>query len=104
MAQQVKNSTQCPSVREDVGPSLALLSGLRIHSCHKLQCRSQMWLRSPALCGCGIGLQLQLQLQLQFDPWPGNFHMPQVQPNIYQYATQYVSEFKTLMLWTFGVR
>ena len=28
-------------------------------------------------CGCGIGWQLQ---QLQYDPLPGNFHMPQVQP------------------------
>ena len=26
--------------------SLASLSGLRIHHCHKLQCRWQMWLRS----------------------------------------------------------
>ena len=26
--------------------SLSLLSGLRIQSCCKLQCRSQMWLRS----------------------------------------------------------
>ena len=26
-------------------------------------------------CGCGVGQQLQLL----FNPWPGNFHMPQVQ-------------------------
>ena len=28
------------------------------------------WVKDPAL----------LQLQLQFDPWPGTFHMPWVQP------------------------
>ena len=39
--------------------SLALLSGLRIQHCW-IQCRSQ--------------------LQLWFDPWPGNFHMPQMWP------------------------
>ena len=27
-------------------------------------------------CGYDVGLQLQLQ----FNPWPGNSHMPQVQP------------------------
>ena len=35
---------------------------------HKLQ----MWLGS----GCGVGWQLQLP----FNPQPGNFHIPQVQP------------------------
>ena len=38
---------------------------------------------------CGVGLRCssapvwlwrRQQLQLQFDPYPGNFHMPQVQP------------------------
>ena len=43
MAQQVKNLI---SIREDAGPSLALLSSLRIQCCHKLRCRSEMWLRS----------------------------------------------------------
>ena len=40
--------------------SLASLSGSGISHC----------------CGCGVGQQLQLR----FDPLPGNFHMPQVQP------------------------
>ena len=39
---------------------LASLSGLQI----------------PSGCGCGVGWQLYLQ----FDLWPGNFHIPQVQP------------------------
>ena len=37
--------TQCYFC-EDVGWSLALLSVLRIWRCHRLWCRSQMWLRS----------------------------------------------------------
>ena len=43
VAQQVKNPTQCP---EDGVQSLALLNGLKIRHCHKLQPRSHMWLRS----------------------------------------------------------
>ena len=43
VAQQVKNLTV--SMRMQV-QSLALLSGLRIQHCPKLQCRSQMWLES----------------------------------------------------------
>ena len=43
MAQWVKN---LPGIREDVVQSLEFLSGLRVRHCHKLQCRSQMQLRS----------------------------------------------------------
>ena len=43
VAQQVKSLTV--SMRMQV-QSLALLSGLRIQHCPKLQCRSQMWLES----------------------------------------------------------
>ena len=43
-------------------------------------CRELWWVADKAQiwhdCGCGVGWQLQLQ----FDPWPGNLHMPQVQP------------------------
>ena len=35
------------------------------------------WVKDWCCCGCGIGWQLQLQ----FNPWPGNFHMLQVQPS-----------------------
>ena len=60
VAQCVKDLT---SIHEDVVSSLASLSELRIWRCREL------WLRS-----WGMGLQLR------FDPWPGNFHMPQVWP------------------------
>ena len=45
MAQWVKNPT---SIRKDAGSIrfIALLSGLRIWRCHKLQRRSKAWLRS----------------------------------------------------------
>ena len=43
-------------------PSLALLGGLRIWHCCKLQHGSQMWLWIPHCCGCGTGWQLPLQL------------------------------------------
>ena len=33
---------------------------------------AQIW----HFCGCGV----EWQLQLLFDPWPGNFHMLQLQP------------------------
>ena len=56
--------------------SLALLSGLRIWRCHKTVVQvadaAQIW-----HCGCGTGQQLQLQL----DPYPGDLHMPWVQPS-----------------------
>ena len=54
-------------------PSLALPSGLRICCGRERQCRSQAW---RGCCGCGVGWWLPLQ----FDPWPGNFHVPQVCP------------------------
>ena len=49
------------------------------------------WVNDPVLlqaalgCRCRSDLVLpwlwcRLQLQLRLDPWPGNFHMPQVQP------------------------
>ena len=44
--------------------SLALLSRLRILSCHELWCMLQMWLGFHVAVACGIGSQLQLQ----FDP------------------------------------
>ena len=53
---RVKNLT---STYEDVVPSLALFSGLRILLCHS----------------CGVS---SWQLQLRFDPYPRNFHMLQV--------------------------
>ena len=56
--------------------SLALLSGLRIPRCGKLQCRSKMWFGSGVAVSWGVGRQLQLLL----DPQPGNFHMLQVGP------------------------
>ena len=43
MAQRFRNPT---SIHEGAVPSLALLSGLRMWRCHKLQCRSQMQLGS----------------------------------------------------------
>ena len=56
--------------------SLASLSGLRIPCCRELRYRSQMPLESGVAVACGAGQQLQLR----FDPWPGNLHMPQMQP------------------------
>ena len=55
-AQWVKNPT---STHEDGVQSLALLSGLKIQCCCKLQCRSQMQL------GSGIAVAV---VQLQFNP------------------------------------
>ena len=55
---------------------LALLSGLRVQRCHELWCRSQVGLGSGIAVSCGMGQQQQLQL----DPYPGNLHMPPVQP------------------------
>ena len=54
---------------EDVGSNLASLSGLRVWCCHELWCRSQMQLRL-------------LWLWRRTAAWiyPGNFHMPWVQP------------------------
>ena len=49
--------------------SLASHRGLRI------QCFCKLWHSSHSFCGYGVGWQLQLW----FDPWPGNFHMPQGQ-------------------------
>ena len=43
-------------------PSLALLSGLRIQRCHKLQHRSQMWLRSGVALACSLIRPLAQQL------------------------------------------
>ena len=56
--------------------SLASISGLRIQRCHVLWCRLQTQRQIPCCCGCGV----DQQLQLRFTPWPGNLHMPQVQP------------------------
>ena len=44
VAQWLMNPT---SILEDVGSSLAFLSGLRIEHCHEMWCRSQTQLRSP---------------------------------------------------------
>ena len=40
--------------------SLALLSALRIWSCHELWHRSQTVVQITPCCGCGVGQQLQL--------------------------------------------
>ena len=59
MAQWLKNLTAAAQVPAEVqGP--AQCSGLKDPVWPQLQYRSQ--------------------LQLGFSPWPGNFHMPQVQP------------------------
>lgn len=53
--------------------SLALLSQLRILCCHSCGVGHR--------CGSDVALLWlghRPQLQLQFDPWPRNFHMPQV--------------------------
>ena len=42
--------------------SLALLSGLRIRRCHKLQCGLQMQL------GASVAVGVEM-----LEPWPGNF-------------------------------
>ena len=67
--------TQLVSMRMQAG-SLASLSGLRVHRCSKLSCRSQMPLRSPVAISSALGQQVQLQLHFQ----PRNFHMSQVWP------------------------
>ena len=61
------------------------LSGLRTRCClceeAGLSPGLTQWVRDPVLLqvwpghGCGVGLQPQLR----FNPWPGDFHMPQVQ-------------------------
>ena len=57
MAQWVKNLT---SIHEDVGLSLASLSGLKDLALPQVWRTSQIW----RCCGCGAGRQLQLR----FDP------------------------------------
>ena len=73
MAQWVKNPTSVQK-NEDLIPGLA------------------QWVKGPALLqaamsavdtariwhGCGYGVGWQPNLR--FDPWPGNFHMPQMPP------------------------
>ena len=72
MAQQVKNLT---NIHEVMG-LLPGLCGLRIQCCCELWCQVADTARILRACGCGVGQQLQFQ----FNPWPGNFHMPQVWP------------------------
>jgi len=62
-------------MRTQVG-SLALLSGLRIWCCRELWYRSQSQLRLDV----AVAVVQAGSCSLQFDPQPGNFHMPQVQP------------------------
>ena len=43
------------------------------------QVTAEAWVRSLAQCS-ELKDPVLPQLQLGFFPWPGNFHMPQVQP------------------------
>ena len=55
---------------------LAELGRLRIWYCRGLWCRSQMQLGSSVAVPLAQGGGYRSEL----DPWPGNLHMPQVQP------------------------
>ena len=56
---------------KDAGLILASLSGLRIWGCHKLRCRSQMWLRSGVAvavvqaCRCSSNLTPSLRISIR---------------------------------------
>ena len=73
VAQWVKNPT---GIREDAGWIPCLTQWVKDlvlpQAAVQVVDVAQIW----RCCSCGRGLQLQLQ----FDPQPGNFHMPWVQP------------------------
>ena len=71
MAQRVKNLT---SINEDAIPCLAQW----IKDLALMEVGAQAADVAYILYCCGRGLGWQLQLH--FDPWPRNFHMPQVWP------------------------
>ena len=72
LVQWVKNPT---SIVEDMGQIPGLVQWVKDPA--QLQAVAQVtdmaWI--PRCCACGVGWQLQLQ----FDPYPGDFHMLQVQ-------------------------
>ena len=68
VTQRVKNPT---SIHKDVGSIPGPTQGVQ-GSGVAMNCGVGLW----HCCSCGVGWQLQLQ----FNPLPGNFRMPQVQP------------------------
>ena len=63
-------------IHEDPGSIPGLPQRMKDLGCHELWSRLQTTARIPHCCGCGVGRQLQFQ----FNPYPGNFRMPQGWP------------------------